>query len=138
MKLPRLPLSLLAASLLLAGCANLAPSYEVPPTDTPAAFKEGEGAWVQAAPADTLERGPWWQLFDDPVLDGLAAQVDVSNQNVAAAVAAYEQARAVTRDQRAALFPQVNLHAGSNRTARTCAGAAPRRRSTCRPAVPPA
>ena len=69
-----------------------------------------------AAPADTLERGPWWELFDDPVLNGLAAQVEVSNQNVAAAVAAYDQARAITREQRAALFPQVSLDGGRNRT----------------------
>ena len=115
---PRLLLALapLLAALLLAGCANLAPPYEVPATDTPVAFKEGGGAWVTAAPADTLERGPWWELFDDPVLNGLVAQVEVSNQNVAAAVAAYDQARAITREQRAALFPQVSLDGGSNRT----------------------
>ena len=34
------------------------------------------------------------------------AQVEVSNQNVAAAVAAYDQARAITREQRTALFPR--------------------------------
>ncbi|MCE3271902.1 MAG: efflux transporter outer rane subunit [Ramlibacter sp.] len=111
----RLILSVLAASLLLGGCANLAPKYEVPAVETPIAFKEGRGAWVVAAPADTLQRGPWWELFDDPVLGGLVAQVEVNNQNVAAAVAAYAQARALTREQRASLFPQVNLSAGGNR-----------------------
>jgi NodT family efflux transporter outer membrane factor (OMF) lipoprotein len=119
MKLRPVPLRLLslaASALVLAGCANLEPKYEVPAVDTPVAFKEGEGAWVHAAPADALERGPWWELFEDPVLNGLATQVEVSNQNVAAALAAYEQARAVTREQRAALFPQVSLDAGSNRT----------------------
>ena len=79
----------LALAMTLAGCANLAPTYEVPAVQTPVAFKEGQGAWVPAAPADTLERGPWWELFDDPVLSRLAAQVEVSNNNVAAAVAAY-------------------------------------------------
>jgi NodT family efflux transporter outer membrane factor (OMF) lipoprotein len=109
---PALPALVLA--LFLAGCANLAPVYEVPAVDTPVAFKEGRGAWVPAAPADTLERGPWWELFDDPVLNGLAAQVEVSNQNVAAAVASYAQARAITREQRAALFPQVGLNASNS------------------------
>jgi NodT family efflux transporter outer membrane factor (OMF) lipoprotein len=42
-------------------------------------------------------------------------QVEVSNQNVAAAVAAYSQARAVVDGQRAALFPTVTLDAGANR-----------------------
>jgi outer membrane protein TolC len=114
MKIP-FPLLLLPA-LLLAGCANLAPTYEVPAVDTPAAFKEGRGVWVAAAPADTLERGPWWELFDDPLLNAMAAQIDVSNQNVAAAIANYDQARAITREQRAALFPQVNLGASADRT----------------------
>ena len=85
-------LALLVPALLLAGCANLAPKYEVPIVETPFAFKEGKGAWVPAAPADTLQRGPWWELFDDPVLNGLAAQVGIANNNVAAALAAYDQA----------------------------------------------
>ncbi len=46
---------------------------------------------MPAAPADALERGPWWKSFKDPVLDQLQSRVDVSNQNVALAVAAYAQ-----------------------------------------------
>ncbi|MCA1245020.1 efflux transporter outer membrane subunit [Massilia sp. MS-15] len=109
----RLTILALAASLA-AGCA-VGPAYQVPGTPEPAAFKEAEG-WVPAAPADALERGPWWQLFGDPVLDGLAASVDVSNQNVALAVANYAQARALVQQQRAALFPSVNLNLGADRS----------------------
>ena len=76
--------AILAATV--AGCA-FTPAYERPATPAPAAFKELAG-WAPAAPADALERGPWWNLFADPVLDGLMRQVEVSNQNVAAAVAA--------------------------------------------------
>src|SRR5215510_14017963 len=94
----------LAVVLALSACTTLEPKYEVPAVDTPVAFKEGQGAWVPAAPADTLQRGPWWELFGDPVLNALVSQVEVSNQNVAAAVASYAQARAVTREQRADLF----------------------------------
>ncbi len=106
-----LPL-LLAAGL--AGCA-VGPAYQVPSTPAAAAFKQAEG-WVPAAPADTLERGPWWALFKDPVLSDLAAQVEISNQNVAAAVASYAQARALVQEQRAALFPSVSLGAGADRS----------------------
>jgi NodT family efflux transporter outer membrane factor (OMF) lipoprotein len=113
---PRPVLLLLAPALLLAGCANLAPNYEVPAVETPQAFREGNGVWVPAAPADTLARGHWWELFGDPALNALAADVEASNQTVAAAVAAYDQARALTREQRAAMFPQVNLDASANRT----------------------
>jgi NodT family efflux transporter outer membrane factor (OMF) lipoprotein len=105
----------LACALLAAGCA-VGPTYERPTIDAPVAFKEGQGEWVRAAPADALERGPWWELFNDSDLNALASQVQVSNQNVAAAVAAYSQARALVAQQRAALFPSVTLDAGANRS----------------------
>ncbi|MFS2018766.1 RND transporter, partial [Massilia sp. CT11-108] len=92
-------ISALLAAAVLSGCA-LAPTYERPATPQPAAFKELHG-WAPAAPADALDRGPWWTLLNDPVLDGLVRQVEVSNQNVAAAVAAYSQARALVAQQRA-------------------------------------
>jgi len=113
-RFPPLRAGSLALVILLAGCANLAPHYEVPAVDTPIAFKEGKGAWVPGAPGDALDRGPWWHLFDDPLLDRLAGEVEVNNQNVAQAVAAYAQARALTREQRAALFPSVNLNSNRN------------------------
>lgn len=103
-------------ALALAGCGSLAPKYEVPAVDTPVAFKEAEGGWVRAAPADALQRGPWWELFNDPALNALASQVEVTNQNVAAAAAAYAQARALTQEQRASLFPQVSLDAAASRS----------------------
>ena len=107
-------LALAACACLAGGCA-VGPAYQRPATVQPAQFKEAQG-WLPAAPADTLERGPWWALFGDPVLSQLAAGVEVSNQNVAAAVASYAQARALLREQRAALFPGVRLTAGSSRS----------------------
>ncbi|MBC5767711.1 efflux transporter outer membrane subunit [Ramlibacter albus] len=111
-----IPLTALTAALALAGCANLAPEYKVPEVETPVAFKEGQGVWEPAKPADTLERGPWWELFGDPVLNDLASRIEVSNQNVAAAVAAYAQARAEVAEQRATLWPTVNLNSSSSRS----------------------
>eukprot|EP01136_Pigoraptor_vietnamica_P043960 Opistho-1_new@20098 len=104
----------LASAVLLAtlGACAVGPHYERPTTPVPAAFKETDG-WVLAVPADALDRGPWWALFSDPVLDTLAPRVEVSNQNVAAATAAYAQARALVREQRAGLFPTVNLTGGA-------------------------
>jgi NodT family efflux transporter outer membrane factor (OMF) lipoprotein len=43
-------------------------------------------------------------------------QVEVGNQNVAAAVAAYDQARATVAGQRGALFPSLTLNGGANRS----------------------
>ena len=114
---PRALVSLLAAALLTA-CA-VGPDYQRPTAASPAAFKEApqaEAGWFPAAPADALDRGPWWQLFGDAELNKLAEHVDISNQNVAAAVAAYAQARALVAQQRASLFPQVTLDASAKRS----------------------
>ena len=102
------------AAMLLGGCA-VGPAYERPSTPEPVAFKEVQG-WAPAAPADTLDKGPWWTLFGDPILNDLASQVDVSNQNVAAAVASYAQARALVQQQRASLFPEVGLNTSADRS----------------------
>jgi len=119
----RYPLSALAvASSLLAGC-SVTPTYKVPETPQPAAYKETPGeadkaaaGWTAAAPADTLERGPWWQLFGDPMLNQMAESIEVNNQNVAAAIASYAQARALVAEQRASLFPVVALNGSATRT----------------------
>lgn len=112
----RFQLRLLCAALVLAvgGCA-VGPDYQRPATVDVSTYKEAQG-WVAAMPADTLERGPWWSLFKDPVLDQLASRVEVSNQNVAVAVAAYAQARALVREQRASLFPTVSLDGSASRS----------------------
>ena len=102
----------------LSACAT-GPAYERPSAAAPAAFKEAPAAdsnWFAAAPADALERGPWWQLFGDPALSALVEQVQVSNQNVAAAVAAYAQAQALVRQENAALFPSLALNASATRS----------------------
>jgi NodT family efflux transporter outer membrane factor (OMF) lipoprotein len=101
-------------ALALSGCA-VGPDYQRPATPAISQFKQADG-WMAAAPADALERGPWWQLFGDPVLNELAGRVAVSNQNVAAAVASYAQARALVREQRASLFPSLTLDGGASRS----------------------
>jgi NodT family efflux transporter outer membrane factor (OMF) lipoprotein len=116
-RFPVLPFRLLAiaaCAVLLAAC-SVGPTYERPDAVNPALYKQAEG-WLPAAPADTLARGPWWQLFDDPVLNELAASIDVSNQNVAVAIANYAQARALVREQRAALFPSITLSSSGDRS----------------------
>ena len=101
-----------AASLVLTGCA-VGPNYKRPAATAsgiamPQAFKEAEG-WKQATPSDEVSRQDWWRAFNDPVLNDLEAQVLVSNQNLAQAEAAYRQAVGLLKQQKAALFPTVNL-----------------------------
>jgi NodT family efflux transporter outer membrane factor (OMF) lipoprotein len=106
-----------ALALALAGCA-MGPDYQRPALETPAAFKEA-GTWKVAQPADTLPRGRWWTLFGDPQLDGLIAQVEVSNQNVRAAEARFRQAKAAAAGARSGLFPNLNATAGRTRSQAT-------------------
>ncbi|HEY0435535.1 MAG TPA: TolC family protein, partial [Phenylobacterium sp.] len=102
-----LSVSLLAATALSA-CA-VGPNYVRPSAPLSPTFKEAQG-WSPAAPADALDRGPWWSLFGDSVLDGLEQKVLVSNQNIIAAEAAYRQARYLVREDQATLFPTVTLN----------------------------
>jgi len=111
-------LLVMTSAALLSACA-VGPDYQPPAVATFSAYKEAptaEAGWFPAAPADTLDRGPWWQLFNDAELNALMPRVEVSNQNVAAAVAAYAQAQALVREQRASLFPTVGANGSATRS----------------------
>ncbi len=99
-------LSLAAAAgilVLITGC-SVGPDYVRPPTASPDAYKENAG-WKVAQPRDELPRGKWWEIYNDPKLNALEEQVDISNQNLAAAEANFRQALALIRVARAAYFP---------------------------------
>jgi NodT family efflux transporter outer membrane factor (OMF) lipoprotein len=102
----RASLVALACALGLASCA-VGPDYKRPPFETAAAYKE-EAGWKPSEPADAVNRGPWWKIFNDDVLDQLEGKVDVSNENIKAAIAAYDQAKALVDQSRASFFPTVN------------------------------
>ena len=95
----------LAQVLVLAGCAQ-APAYEVPPQVVPVSYKE-TGPWQTAKPSDQLMRGEWWELFNDPILNILEARVNGSNQDLAAALARYNESRAYETEANSAMYPTV-------------------------------
>ncbi|MCC2976574.1 efflux transporter outer membrane subunit [Sphingomonas sp. PL-96] len=95
------------APVLLAGCA-VGPDYVRPTAATPPSFKTAPG-WTAATPSDRIDRGKWWQLFGDATLSSLSERALAANQTIAQAAATYAQARAATREQRASLFPAVDL-----------------------------
>jgi NodT family efflux transporter outer membrane factor (OMF) lipoprotein len=101
------------SALLLAGC-TVGPNYKRPAAEVPPAYKE-VGDWKPAQPNDQTLRGNWWEMFQDPQLNALELQVNVSNQNLKAAEAAYTQARAALRYQRADLFPTVTVDPSATR-----------------------
>jgi NodT family efflux transporter outer membrane factor (OMF) lipoprotein len=103
-----------AAFALLTACA-VGPNYKRPTFDAAAAYKEQDG-WQPSEPNDALDRGAWWGIYNDEVLNGLEAQINISNQNVLAAAASVEEARALLRQARANFWPQVSLNASRTRT----------------------
>src|SRR6185312_11984352 len=101
-----MPLVFLTSSCMV-GPKYQRPSAPVPQTykePPPESFKEAQG-WKQAKPNDTITRGKWWEIYGDPQLNALEAQVSISNQNVLAAEAQFRQAQEVVRVARAGLFP---------------------------------
>ncbi len=101
-----LRLVLLGATILsLAACA-VGPKYKAPAVPAPPAYKE-VGDWKTAQPSDQNLGGNWWEIFQDPQLNALEQQINVSNQNLKAAVAQYQEARAALRYARADYYPTV-------------------------------
>jgi NodT family efflux transporter outer membrane factor (OMF) lipoprotein len=108
----RAPALLLA--LLLPGC-TVGPDYSREPAPVPTTYKELKG-WKLANPNDAADRGNWWAPYRDSRLDTLLREVEISNQTVAAAAAAYEQSRAIVREGQAALFPTATAGYSVTRT----------------------
>lgn len=91
------------------------PDYQRPTAPVSTTFKEAEG-WKAANPQDELPKGPWWELYQDPQLNALVAQVQLNNQNVALYAAQYLQALALVRESRAELLPTLSGTASSTRS----------------------
>jgi NodT family efflux transporter outer membrane factor (OMF) lipoprotein len=107
------------ATLLLAGtltACSLAPIYKTPDSvPATSAYKES-GDWKAAQPVDNQGRGAWWLLFHDPQLDALETKAGDTNQDLKAAFARLQQARAATRIVRADLFPTLNIGSSATRS----------------------
>jgi NodT family efflux transporter outer membrane factor (OMF) lipoprotein len=111
---PWLGILLGIAVLQLTGCA-VGPKYHPPVVQAPPAYKE-VGDWKPAQPNDQNLGGEWWKIFQDPQLDALEAQVNVSNQNLKAAEAQFREARAALRYNRADYYPTVTAGPSATRT----------------------
>ncbi len=106
---------LLAVAVFQTSGCTVGPKYQRPAAVVPPAYKE-VGNWKPAQPNDQNLGGNWWTLFQDPQLDALELQVNVSNQNLKAAEAQYRQARAVVRYNRADYYPTVTAGPSATRT----------------------
>lgn len=100
-------LSLTLTLMVLSGCA-VGPNYQRPEVTTiPEAYTGPSGEWKISAPQAHLPRGNWWEIFGDPELDQLEADAAAANQDLKAAAAKFEQARAIADVARSGLFPRL-------------------------------
>lgn len=115
---PQRPCYLLAGTLLgvamFSGCA-VGPHYSRPAPPAPPQFKETPPNWAQAQPSNQVSRGKWWEIYQNPELNGLEEKVTVSNQNLKAAQAQFDQARAYLRYYRADLYPTISADVSATR-----------------------
>jgi NodT family efflux transporter outer membrane factor (OMF) lipoprotein len=95
---------------------TVGPDYVRTITDVPVSYKEIDG-WKAAIPKDDTHMEAWWELFDDPQMNALEAQVITANQNVWIAEAQFRQARAVVQSARAGYFPTLTVGASAKRVA---------------------
>jgi NodT family efflux transporter outer membrane factor (OMF) lipoprotein len=112
---PRWIETVVIAVILLSGGCAVGPNYRTPVVETPPAYKEA-GNWKLAEPNDHNLGGNWWTIFQDPQLNALEGQVDVSNQNLKAAQAQYQEARAALRYDRADYYPTITTDPSAIRT----------------------
>jgi len=101
-------LAFLAGVMLLAGCA-VGPKYVRPTAEVPPDYKEA-AEWKTAQPRDEIAKGKWWEIYSDTELNSLEEQVTLANQDLKAAAARFEQARAAIRINRAPLYPSVTAN----------------------------
>jgi NodT family efflux transporter outer membrane factor (OMF) lipoprotein len=110
-------LRLLSGLLLSAGLAacSMAPTYKAPEVPVAPQFANTNSPWVEAQPADHLDRTSWWALYSDTRLDELQGRLLKNNATLAAAYAHYQEAEAFTTQVRAGLFPTFGLNANATR-----------------------
>ncbi len=110
-----LAIAAVAGMLVIFTACAVGPDYVRPKDEAPAAYKEA-AEWKVAQPQEAVVRGAWWKIFQDPQLDTLEEQVNISNQNVAAAEAQFRQARAAVQAARAGYFPNLSIGAQATRS----------------------
>ncbi len=100
-------ISLIFIIFVLSAC-TVGPDYKRPSVDVPMQFKEAPPGWKIAQPKDDVNRGNWWEVFNDPKLNQLETTLNKSNQNIATAAANYSQALDLVDEARAGYFPTVD------------------------------
>jgi NodT family efflux transporter outer membrane factor (OMF) lipoprotein len=105
------------AAAILSAC-TVGPDYERPAAPVTARFKEAKAppGWKLGQPIDMAQRGDWWSIYNDPVLDGLEKRIDISNQTLKAAEAAFRESEWIVAEARAGFFPTGTINGSGQRS----------------------
>jgi multidrug efflux system outer membrane protein len=94
---------------IFGGCA-VGPNYQRPAIETPPAYR-----FAPIEATNSFADLPWWQVFQDSVLQDLVRTALTNNYDLKQAVARVEQARQQAVVARAPLFPQIGYGGGIGR-----------------------
>jgi NodT family efflux transporter outer membrane factor (OMF) lipoprotein len=115
----------IAGGMMLLGGCNVGPRYTQPNLPPPPAYKESSpaaysaglpGSWQPASPQDAKLKGKWWEMFNEPELNGLEEQLNVNNQNIAQSFQNFMAARAQVLEARSGYYPTVTAGPGYTRS----------------------
>jgi multidrug efflux system outer membrane protein len=101
------------AGTALAAIPSVGPDYQRPAVASASAYRdlpEDTGKWTLAVPADGADRGAWWKIYQDSVLDDLESRALNANQDLRATVARVDEARASAGLARSGYYPSVALN----------------------------
>lgn len=110
-------IALLAMTTFLTSC-SLAPDFTLPDIAMPMSYKEQptaaqtlekKGEWAPAQSLEQSDRGNWWKIFGDDVLNDLEQQAADANQTLKIAAARVEQARSTADASAASFLPNIDI-----------------------------
>ncbi len=107
---------LLALSIFLCGVSVFAsgPKYKKPEVIVPPNWK-APAPWRDAAPQDSLPKGKWWTIFNDPELNQYEDRAVAANETLKSAIARLSEARASARVTRSGLYPELDWNPSAQR-----------------------
>ena len=116
------------AAAFLTGCKPVGPNYSRPGYEAPPAYREtgatavlqpppnpASGAWQPANPSDSLLRGKWWEIYQDPQLNQLEERIAANNQTLRQALESYLAARDQVSAARSGFFPTLSAGPSAQR-----------------------
>ncbi|MFI5315038.1 MAG: efflux transporter outer membrane subunit [Myxococcota bacterium] len=103
-----------ALAIALAPACAVGPDYVRPEVTPPAEFR----SQVTSADAASIADLPWWEVFDDPVLQELIVESLGANYDLATAVYRVRQATAQVGVAQSGFYPRIGYEGSAGRTRR--------------------